>query len=159
MVRIALAIRPPPARFRSRALPAAATPRPRLRSDLFSGLLGLALAVGGCASTPKYNPQDCPTFSDLGVVRVNPAGAPHRHLRVEASFRVCPPEEGLAEIQRKRIELKHELIALLSAKTAAELEDPLRVEKLRREIHAMANSRVLRRSQVEEVYITELELE
>lgn len=129
---------------------------------MFNGLLGLALAAlaaGGCASTPRYDPQDCPTYSDLEVVRVNPAGAPDRHLRVEASFRVCPPQEGLAEIQRKRIELKHELIALLSAKTVSELEDPLRVEKLRREINEMVNARVLKRSQVEEVYITELELE
>jgi flagellar basal body-associated protein FliL len=117
------------------------------------------LAAGACAPTPRYDPQDCPTFSELEAVRVNPAGALDRHLRVEASFRVCPPVEGLAEIRRKRIELKHELIALLSAKTAAELEDPLRVEKLRRQINEMVNRRVLKRSRVEEVYITELELE
>jgi flagellar basal body-associated protein FliL len=90
---------------------------------------------------------------------VNPAGAPDRHLRVEASFRVCPPVDGLAEIQRKRIELKHELISLLTQKTMSELEDPLRAENLRRELQVMANEKVLKRSQVVEVYITGLELE
>ena len=75
-----------------------------------------ALAASGCASTPKYDSKDCPTFSDLEVVRVNPAGALDRHLRLQVSFRVCPPEAGLAEIRRKRIELKHELIALLKQK-------------------------------------------
>jgi len=125
-----------------------------------AALLALAaLLAAGCAATPKYDPDDCPTFSDLDAVRVNPAGALDRHLRLEASFRVCPPEEGLAEIRRKRIELKHELIALLSAKTEAELSAPLRVENLRREINAMVNERVLKRSRVVEVYITELELE
>ncbi len=119
----------------------------------------IVLVACSCASTPRYDTQDCPTFSDIETVRVNPAGALDRHLRVQASFRVCPPLEGLAEIQRKRIELKHELIALLSAKTAAELEDPLRAENLRREINEMVNARVLKRSRVEEVYITELELE
>lgn len=118
-----------------------------------------ALAGTGCAGAARYDPQDCPTFTDLGAVRVNPAGAPNRHLRLEAAFRVCPPGEGLAEIQRKRIELKHELIALLSGQTAAELEDPLRVEKLRRQIRDRANEKVLRRSRAAEVYITDLELE
>ena len=124
-----------------------------------TGLALAALMAAGCASAPKYDPDDCPTYSDLDALRVNPAAALDRHLRVQASFRICPPEAGLAEIQRKRIELKHELIALLSAKTVAELEAPLRVENLRREIHAMVNEKVLKRSRVDEVYITELELE
>lgn len=119
----------------------------------------VACGSAGCASTPKYDQQDCPTFTDLGVVRVNPAGAPDRHLRLEAAFRVCPPGEGLAEIQRKRIELKHELIALLSSQTAAELEEPLRVEKLRGQVRSMVNEKVLKHSRAVEVYITGLELE
>lgn len=127
-------------------------------SALVSGAAAVALIIS-CAGAPKYDSQDCPTFSDLDVIRVNPAGALDRHLRVEASFRICPPEEGLAEIRRKRIELKHELIALLSAKTVAELEVPLRTEILRREIQKMVNAKVLKRGVVDEVYITELELE
>ena len=119
----------------------------------------LAAVTSACAGAVKYSDEDCPLYTDLAVVRVNPAGALDRHLRVEASFRVCPPEEGLAEIRRKHIELKHEIISLLSHKTEVELADPLRAEKLRREILEMVNDKVLRRSRVLEVYITELELE
>lgn len=126
-------------------------------------LLGPLLAIfwaGGCAGTsiPKYIEEDCQTYR-LDVVRVNPAGAMDRHLRVEAVFKVCPPEEGLAEIRRKHIELKHALISLLSGKTEAELEDPHRVEKVRREIMAVTNEKVLRNSRVVDVRITEFELE
>ena len=124
--------------------------------------LGLVLAIccaSGCASTPKYIKDDCPVYTEIGSVRVNPAGAKDRHLRVEAAFKVCPPDEGLAEIRRKHIELKHGLISLLSGKSEAELEDPLRVEKLRREIMVMANEKVLRKSKVIDVFITGMELE
>ncbi len=126
-------------------------------------LLGPLLAIAwasGCASTstPKYIEEDCQTYR-LETVRVNPAGALDRHLRVEAVFTVCPPEEGLAEIRRKHIELKHALISFLSGKTEAELEDPHRVEKLRREIRILTNEKVLRNSSVIDVRITEFELE
>lgn len=119
----------------------------------------LAAVASRCAGAVQYSDEDCPVYTDLAAVRVNPAGALDRHLRVEASFRVCPPEEGLAEIRRKHIELKHEIISLLSRKTEQELEDPLRAEKLRRELLEMVNEKVLKRSRVLEVYITELELE
>ena len=119
----------------------------------------LVLATGGCAATPKYDKADCPTYTDIGVVRVNPAGALDRHFRLEAVFKVCPPVEGLEEIQRKRIELKHNLISLLSSKGEEELEDPLRAEKLRSEILLMSNEKVLKRSEVIDVYITSMELE
>ncbi len=118
-----------------------------------------AILLAGCASTPKYIEDDCPIYTDLEAVRVNPAGAMDRHLRVQAAFKVCPPEEGLAEIKRKRIELKHALISLVSSKTEAELEDPLRAEKLRAEILAMANEKILRKSRVIDVFITGMQLE
>jgi flagellar basal body-associated protein FliL len=89
---------------------------------------------------PSYNKDECPTYTDLGPLRANPAGALDRHLQIEVAFKVCPPEAGLAEIQRKHIELKHDLLSLLSAKTQAQLEDPLRIENLRVEIHQMVNN-------------------
>ncbi len=92
------------------------------------------------------------------VVHVN-VSAHGVHLRVEAAFKVCPPDEGLAEIRRKHIELTHGLISLLSSMSEAELEDPLRAEKLRREIMVMANEKVLRKSRVIDVFITAMELE
>lgn len=122
-------------------------------------LLALALATISCASTPKYIVSDCPVFAEIEAVRVNPAWALDRHLRLEAAFKVCPPEEGLAEIRRKRIEIKHMLIRFLSSKTEAELEDPLRVEKLRVEIHRIVNDEVMKKGEVEEVFITGMELE
>ncbi len=121
-------------------------------------LLAASVSIS-CASTPKYIVDDCPVFSEIGPVRVNPAWALDRHLLLEASFKVCPPEEGLAEIRRKRIEIKHMLMSFLSSKTEAELEDPLRVEKLRGEIHQIVNEEVMKKGTVEEVFITAMELE
>ena len=122
-------------------------------------LIALLLCCTACASTPKYVKEDCPIYTEIKTVRTNPAGAPQRHLRLRAAFKVCPPTEGLAEIKRKRIEMKHHLIALLSSKTAAQLEDPLRVEKLQLEILQMANEKVMKKSNVIEVFITDFELE
>ena len=42
---------------------------------------------------PQYNEADCPVYTDIEEVRVNPAGALDRRLRVRAAFKVCPPEE------------------------------------------------------------------
>ena len=117
------------------------------------------LLVFGCSFGPKYQADDCPIYDQIEAVRVNPAGAPERHLQVKVAFRVCPPESGPAELARKRIELKHHLIALLSAKTADELEDPLRVEKLSRQLLESVNRQVLRKVEVVEVFITGFELE
>jgi len=122
-------------------------------------LLLLAALCGGCASTPAYKKADCPLYGELGPVRANPAGALNRHLVVEASFRVCPPVEGLEDIKRKRIELKHEILALLSSKTEAELNDPLRVEKLQKELLLMANRKIMKKGQVVQVLITGFELQ
>lgn len=119
----------------------------------------VAVVTSACAGAVRYVDEDCPVYTELAAVRVNPAGALGRHLRVEASFRVCPPEEGLAEIRRKHIELKHEIVSLLSRKTEEDLADPLRVEKLRWEMREMVNDKVLKRSRVLEVYITGMELE
>jgi len=119
----------------------------------------LAAGLGGCASTPKYGEEDCLLYTELGVLRTNPAGALDRHLRMEAAFRVCPPVEGLAEIKRKRIELKHELLRLLSSKTEEELKDPLRVEKLQEEMLLMVNEKVMKKGRVIRVLITSFELE
>ena len=131
-------------------------PRPFLSSLLIGACL--AISGAGCASTPKYNKQDCPLYTELGPLRVNPAGALDRRLHVELAFKMCPPDEGLAEIRRKRIELKHELIALLSSKTTEELEHPLRVENLRREILLLVNRELLKKSRLVQVSVTGFEL-
>ena len=121
------------------------------------GLLVTGLA--GCASTPAYLEEDCPVYEDLGVLRVNPAGATGQHLRIQAAFQVCPPAEGLAEITRKRIELKHHAISLLSGQTAEQLAHPLRAEHLRERLLLMVNERVLKKSHAIDVFITVMELE
>ena len=74
----------------------------------------------------------------------------------QISLRVCPPVEGLAEIKRKRIELKHNMLKLLSAKTTAQLEDPLRVEY--REVRKMVNEHLLKKGNAVEVFITGFEV-
>ena len=122
-------------------------------------VLAVACSVAGCASTPSYNPEDCTTWEGLESISVNPAGALDRHLRVQTAFRVCPPVEGLAEIERKHIELRHEVISLLSSQTIAQLEDPLRTEKLRQQLLILVNEKVLKKSQVTDVFITGMHLE
>ncbi len=117
------------------------------------------LAVSGCASTLQYQQDECPLYDSLEPIRANPAGAPDRHLQVQVVFRVCPPQVGLEEIQRKHIELKHALLALLSSKDAQYLEDPLRVEKLQKEILMLVNQKVLKKGRVVEVLITGFELQ
>jgi flagellar basal body-associated protein FliL len=133
--------------------------RPRiLTSWLVATLLAMA-TLGGCAPTPAFIEDDCPVYEDLGVLRVNPAGALDRHLRLQAAFKVCPPDEGLAELSRKRIELKHHAISMLSTQTLKQLEHPLRAEHLREKLLMMVNEQVLKKSEVTDVFITELELE
>ena len=133
------------------------------RGEALGGATLLIVALlpfaSSCASAPKYDKKDCETFTETGQVRVNPAFALDRHFSLEAAFVVCPPGDGSAEMRRKRIELKHELISLLSSKTQQQLEDPLRAEKLRGEIMMMANKHVLKRSEVIDVYITSMKLE
>jgi flagellar basal body-associated protein FliL len=51
------------------------------------------------------------------------------------------------------------LLALLSSKTIAELEDPLRVEKLQQEILPLVNEKVLKKGRVVEVFVTGFELQ
>jgi flagellar basal body-associated protein FliL len=124
-------------------------------------LLILLLAVSAwaaCAPPPAYEKSDCAMYTELGPVRANPAGAMGRNLEVQISLRVCPPVEGAAEIKRKRIELKHHMLQLLSGKTTAELEDPLRVEKLQKEVQKMVNGKVLKKGKAVEVFITGFEL-
>jgi len=120
---------------------------------------GLAATSTSCARLSSHPREECPLYTGLEPVRVNPAGALNRHLRVEVALRVCPAETGLAEIQRKRIELKHDLLVLLSSKTEAELNHPLRVENIQQEIQAMINQKLLKKSRVVQVLITGFELE
>ncbi len=112
-----------------------------------------------CTTGPKYAEKDCALFTEIDPILVNPAGALNRHLRVEAAFRVCPSNTGLEEIKRKRIELKHNLVSLLSGTTIAQLEEPLRVEILRQSIKEMVNEKVIRKGRVVDVLITAFELE
>lgn len=124
------------------------------------GFAVLAAAwLAACASTPQYLQDDCPVYTELGPVRANPAGAFDRHLAVEISVRVCPPTEGLAEIRRKHLELKHEVLALLSSRTEAELTDPLRVEKLQAELLERINARIMKKGRAMQVMVTGFELE
>ena len=111
-----------------------------------------------CTPPPAYDQSECAMYTELGPVRANPAGAMGRNLEVQISLRVCPPVEGLAEIKRKRIELKHNMLKLLSAKTTAQLEDPLRVETLQREVRKMVNEHVLKKGNAVEVFITGFEV-
>lgn len=97
-------------------------------------------------------------YTELGPVRANPAGAMGRNLEVQISLRVCPPIEGASEIKRKRIELKHHMLQLLSSKTTAQLEAPLRVETLQKEVLKMVNSKVLKKGKAVEVFVTGFEL-
>ncbi|MDA0334032.1 MAG: flagellar basal body-associated FliL family protein [bacterium] len=119
----------------------------------------LVASCTGCASKPAYSPKECPIWEGLAPIQVNPAGALDRHLRVQAAFRVCPPVEGIAEIERKWIELRHETISLLSSQTTAQLEDPLRAEKLREQLLILANDKVLKKARVTEVFITGMHLD
>ena len=121
-------------------------------------LLSLFL-LAGCTPGPSYRTEDCPIYDQLGPIRANPAGAPDRHLQVQAAFRVCPPVEGMAEIRRKHIELKHEILSLLSSKTEEALKDPLRVEKLQKELLLRVNERIMKKGRVVQVMITAFELE
>ena len=118
-----------------------------------------SVLLSSCAPTPAYIEDDCHVYEDLGLLRVNPAGALERHLRIQAAFKVCPPEQGLAEITRKRIELKHHAISLLSAQTVEQLQHPLRAEHLREKLLITVNEHVLKKSRVTDVFITEMELE
>jgi flagellar basal body-associated protein FliL len=115
-------------------------------------------ALVGCTPPPAYDQADCSMYTELGPVRANPAVAMGRNVEVQISLRVCPPEEGLAEIKRKRIELKHNMLQLLSAKTTAQLEDPLRVETLQKEVRKMVNDNVLKKGKAVEVFITGFEV-
>jgi len=115
-------------------------------------------ALVGCTPPPAYDQADCSMYTELGPVRANPAGAMGRNVEVQISLRVCPPEEGLAEIKSKRIELKHNMLQLLSAKTTAQLEDPLRVETLQKEVRKMVNDNVLKKGKAVEVFITGFEV-
>jgi flagellar basal body-associated protein FliL len=122
-------------------------------------LLALGTACSfSCAGTPKYLVEDCPLYTELEEIKVNPAGALDRHLRARAVFKVCPPDEGLTEIRRKRIELKHELISLLSSMTREELEHPRRIENLREKILFQVNEKLMKKGRVIDVSITEFEL-
>ena len=131
--------------------------RPALALALGGALALASLSAGGCASTPPYDSADCPLYTELGLLRANPAGRLEGHVQLEAAFRVCPPEAGMAEIKRKRIELKHEVLALVSSKDADYLQHPLRIENLRAELHELANDRIMRKNRVEEVLITGFE--
>ena len=65
----------------------------------------------------------------------------------------------MAEIKRKKIELKHSMISLLSSQTEEELEDPLRAEKLRKKIREIVNEQVLKKSEAVDVLLTSMWLE
>jgi len=122
------------------------------------GISLLFLFFVGCTPQLSYEKSDCELFSGMDPIRANPAGALDRQLELQVSFRLCPPKDGLEEIKRKRIELKHYLLGLLSAKSEEQLKDPLRIEKLQQEIHYLINNRVLKKGKAIEVFITSFEL-
>ena len=118
----------------------------------------LIVFLCSCAPPPSYDKQDCPIYSELGSVRANPAGALGHRLEAQFAFKVCPPETGIEEIRRKRIELKQALLKRMSAMTTDELEHPQRIEELQREIHYLVNKEILKKAKVEEVYVTGFEV-
>lgn len=126
---------------------------PRLYAALWV-LLAATSAWMGCASTPAYQTADCPLYTELGPLSANPAGDLKGRVSLEVAFRVCPPEAGLAELKRKRIELKHEVLALVSARDAAFLKHPRRIENLRTDLLRMANDKIMRKGRVEDVLVT-----
>ena len=132
-----------------------------LRILVSTFLLTLAVLITGCAGPISLESSDkeCPLYSGLGPIRVNPSGAKNQHLHVEVAIKVCPAEEGLAEIKRKKVELKHSMISLLSSQTEEELENPLRAEKLRKQIREIVNEQVLRKSEAVDVLLTSMWLE
>ena len=130
----------------------------RSASIAFPLSIAFACLYGACSPPPAYDQSECAMYTELGPVRANPAGAMGRNVEVQISLRVCPPVEGMAEIKRKRIELKHNMLQLLSTKTTAQLEDPLRVETLQREVRKMVNENVLKKGKAVEVFITGFEV-
>ena len=94
----------------------------------------------------------------MDPIRANPAGALNRQLELQVAFRLCPPKDGLEEIKRKRIELKHHLLEMLSAKSEEELKDPLRIEIVQQEIKYLINNRILKKGKAVEVFVTSFEL-
>ena len=117
-------------------------------------VLVLIAVLCGCSPPPPYDKADCPLYTQLGPVRANPAGAIGRSFEVQLTFKVCPPEEGLAEIRRKRIELKQALLKHMSAMTTAQLEDPLRIEALQKDVHLLVNKKVLKKAKIIETFVT-----
>jgi len=118
----------------------------------------LIAVLYGCSPPPPYDKADCPLYSELGPVRANPAGALGRSFEVQLAFKVCPPEAGLAEIRRKRIELKQALLKHMSAMTTAQLDDPLRIETLQKDVHLLVNKQVLKKARVIETFVTGFEV-
>ena len=121
-------------------------------------LISLLFYSYSCAPHASYEKSDCEFFSGLDPIRANPAGALDRQLELQVAFRICPPKGGLAEITRKRIELKHNLLGLLSAKSEEQLKDPLRIEILQQEIQELVNKQILKKGKAVEVFITSFEL-
>ena len=64
----------------------------------------------------------------------------------------------MAEIRRKRIELKQALLKHMSAMTTAQLEDPLRIETLQKDVHLLVNKQVLKKARVIETFVTGFEV-
>ena len=116
------------------------------------------LFLFSCAPHISYEKSDCELFSGLDPIRANPAGALDKQLELQVAFRLCPPKDGLAEILRKKIELKHNLLGLLSAKSEEQLKDPLRIEILQLEIQQLVNGQILKKGKAVEVFITGFEL-
>ena len=117
----------------------------------------ISLGFLGLAPHASYEKSDCELFSGLGLIQANPAGVLDKRLEV-VSLRICPPIDGLAEITRKKIELKHNLLRLLSAKSEEQLKDPLRIEILQQEIKELVNGEILKKGKAVEVFITRFEL-
>tara|TARA_B100001094_G_C17858409_1_gene636175 strand:+ start:256 stop:654 length:399 start_codon:yes stop_codon:yes gene_type:complete len=117
-----------------------------------------SLFVFGCTPHISYEKSDCDLFSGMDPIRANPAGALNRQLELQVAFRLCPPKDGLEEIKRKRIELKHHLLEMLSAKSEEELKDPLRIEIVQQEIKYLINNRILKKGKAVEVFVTSFEL-
>ena len=128
------------------------------RFVILLAVIFISLGFWGCTPHASYEKSDCELFSGLGLIQANPAGVLDKRLEVQVSLRICPPIDGLAEITRKKIELKHNLLRLLSAKSEEQLKDPLRIEVLQQEIKELVNGEILKKGKAVEVFITRFEL-
>lgn len=109
-------------------------------------------ARSGEPRAPKPPPQ---TVVDMGSIVVNLENADSgRYLRVSLSLAYPENEKLSAEIEENQPLLRDRIIDLLRRKTAADVGDAAKSDKLKRELLQEVN-KYLHEGQVEQIYFTE----